>query len=137
MALLGTAFALHWLLPVWETFTFSYPIFGTAIGICGFAIMMWGWWLFQKQDVAICPTAHTGKLIFDGPYRFSRNPMYLGIVMILLGVALFMGTPPFFLAAAVYFVILNSVFIPLEEQKLSSSFGPEYLEYKKRVRRWL
>lgn len=137
MAFLGIAFALHWLLPVWETFTFSYPILGTAIGICGFAIMMWGWWLFQKHNVAICPTADTGKLIFGGPYRFSRNPMYLGIVMIFLGVTLFMGTAPFFLVVAIYFVILNSVFIPFEEQKLGSAFGPAYLEYKKRVRRWL
>ena len=137
MAFLGVAFALHWFLPVWKGFKWSYPILGAAISICGFAIMMWGWWLFQKRNIAICPTAHTGKLIFDGPYRFSRNPMYLGIVMIFLGVAVFMGTPPFFLGAAIYFVILNSVFIPFEEQKLVSAFGSEYLEYKRRVRRWL
>lgn len=137
MALLASAFALHWLLPIWEGLRFSFPFTGTAIGTLGFATMMWGWWLFQQHKVAICPTAQTDKLVFDGPYRFTRNPMYLGMVSIFLGVAILMGTLPFFLAAATYFVILNSVFIPFEEQKLAATFGADYLEYKRRVRRWL
>lgn len=137
MTLLAVAFALHWLLPFWEGFKFSFPFTGAVIGSLGFATMMWGWRLFQKLNVAICPTAPTEKLTFDGPYRFSRNPMYLGIVMILFGIAAYMATLPFFVAVAIYFVILNSVFIPFEEQKLEGTFGAEYLEYKTRVRRWL
>jgi protein-S-isoprenylcysteine O-methyltransferase Ste14 len=137
MVLLVVALALHWLLPLWETFKFSSPILGITIGAPGFAIMIWGWRLFQQRKVAICPTAHTDKLVFDGPYRFTRNPMYVGMVAMLLGVAIFMGTLPFFLTVVIYFVILNKVFIPFEEQKLESTFGSEYVEYKRRVRRWL
>ncbi|MBI4490561.1 MAG: isoprenylcysteine carboxylmethyltransferase family protein [Deltaproteobacteria bacterium] len=136
MALLATAFALHWLSPIWETLKFSFPLAGVGIGSLGFAIMMWGWWLFRQHKVAICPTAHTDKLIFDGPYRFTRNPMYLGMVAMLLGVAIFVGTLPFFLGVVIYFVILNRVFVPFEEQKLESTFGSEYLEYRRQIRRW-
>jgi protein-S-isoprenylcysteine O-methyltransferase Ste14 len=137
MAFLAVASALHWLLPVWEGLRFSSSLSGAVIGILGFAVMMWGWWVFKKSNIAICPTAHTDKLTFDGPYRLSRNPMYLGVVMILLGIAVYVGTPPFYLAAVIYFVILNRVFVPFEEQKLESTFGAEYLDYKRRVRKWL
>lgn len=137
MALLIVAFALHGLLLIWEPFKFSSPMLGIMVSTLGFVIMMWGWWLFQQYKVAICPTAYTDKLIFDGPYRFTRNPMYVGMVAILLGVGIFVGTLPFFLAVAIYFIILNRVFIPFEEQKLEGTFGAEYLEYKTRVRRWL
>lgn len=137
MALVAAAFSLHWLFPVWEGVRFSSSIMGVVVGLFGFVIMIWGWWLFQQGNVAICPTARTEKLIFSGPYRFSRNPMYLGIVTLLLGIAVYMGTPPFFLAVAIYFIILNSVFVPFEEQKLEGAFGSQYIEYKERVRRWL
>jgi protein-S-isoprenylcysteine O-methyltransferase Ste14 len=77
------------------------------------------------------------SLIIVGPYRFTRNPMYLGLVLILAGLALGVGTAPFYLSAIAYFMILNFIFCPYEERKLINSFGPEYIEYMTRVRRWI
>jgi protein-S-isoprenylcysteine O-methyltransferase Ste14 len=137
IVLVAIAFALHWLLPIWERLGFSYPLLGATIAVLGIAAIIWSWWLFKKRKVAICPRAKTEKLIVDGLYRFSRNPMYVGFVVVLSGIALTMGTLPFLFATFIYFIILNSVFIPFEEHKLENAFGSEYLAYKKRVRRWL
>ncbi|MCX7177026.1 MAG: isoprenylcysteine carboxylmethyltransferase family protein [Proteobacteria bacterium] len=139
---IGMLFALvavgvHWLPPVSGGFRVSFPVVGAVLAVAGFAIMMRAWWLFKKGDVAICPTAHTARLLTGGVYRFSRNPMYLGMVSMLLGLAAYVGTPPFYLAAAGYFAVLNFVFCPHEEAKLTGIFGQEFLNYKARVRRWL
>jgi protein-S-isoprenylcysteine O-methyltransferase Ste14 len=131
------AAALHWGLPVWNKMRFSYPVFGAVTAAGGFMAMMWGWWLFKKHDVAICPTQKTVRLVTRGIYRFTRNPMYLGFILMLLGLAFFVGTPPFYLAAGAYFVLINWVFCPYEEAKLTGTFGQEFLNYKARVRRWL
>jgi protein-S-isoprenylcysteine O-methyltransferase Ste14 len=134
-ALIAAAF--HWLLPVQAVFRLSVPVLGVALALAGFSIMMWAWWQFKMGDVAICPTAKTARLLTGGIYRFSRNPMYLGMVSMLFGLAAYVGTPPFYLAAAGYLAVLNFVFCPYEETKLESTFGQEFLNYKARVRRWL
>jgi protein-S-isoprenylcysteine O-methyltransferase Ste14 len=131
------AAGLHWLLPVWYSYRFSFPAVGAILVIAGFSIMMWAWWLFQKNNVAICPTAHTAHLLTGGVYRISRNPMYLGMVSMLLGLAVYAGTPPFYFAAIGYFAVLNFVFCPYEEAKLISTFGQDFLNYKAKVRRWM
>ena len=99
--------------------------------------MIQAWWQFRQTDVAICPTEKTTELITDGIYRFTRNPMYLGMVMMLTGVAMFVGTLPFYVAAVALFAILNFVFCPYEEEKLSRTFGSRFEQYRGRARRWL
>ncbi|MEJ2453672.1 MAG: isoprenylcysteine carboxylmethyltransferase family protein [Candidatus Thiodiazotropha sp.] len=115
----------------------SEPYLGVALGLVGFAIMLWGWALFKRFDTAICPTATNRHLVTMGIYRFSRNPMYLGILLMMGSLALMVGSLPFYLAALVYFLIINGVFCPYEERKLEACFGDRYLDYKLRVRRWL
>ena len=135
MLLVGLAAAWHYLLPtpVW----FSFGAIALLSGSAGFFIMMWAWWQFRQRRVAICPTAETDALITDGVYRYTRNPMYLGIVLMLSGVALWAGTLPFALAAAGFFLVINAAFCPYEEQKLANTFGPDYAAYRRRVRRWV
>ena len=84
----------------------------------GFGIMMRAWWLFRQHQTAICPTAETTSFITDDIYAFTRNPMYLGMVLMLLGIALLAERWPYYLAAAVYALILNQVFCRYEEAKL-------------------
>jgi len=67
----------------------------------------------------------------------SRNPIYLGMVLMLVGCAIYAGTLLFYLVAALYFAIINIVFCPYEEQKMQGTFGEEFLAYKRSVRRWL
>ena len=131
------ATGMHLFLPVWGSFQLSLPVVGATLALLGFSIMMRAWWLFKKGEVAICPTAPTARLVTSGIYRFSRNPMYLGMVSMLLGLAAYVGSPPFYLAAAGYFAVLNFVFCPYEEAKLERAFEQEFSNYKARVRRWL
>jgi protein-S-isoprenylcysteine O-methyltransferase Ste14 len=128
---------LHRSLNVWDSMSFSWLWGGVFLAFTGFTMMMWSWGLFQKRNIAICPRAETTSLLTDGPYRFTRNPMYLGMVFILAGLALCAGTPPFYLSTVVFFIIINFVFCPYEESKLINSFGCEFILYMKRVRRWI
>ena len=99
--------------------------------------MLRAWWLFRREATAICPTATTTALVTDDVFRLTRNPMYLGIVLMLLGVAFASGGVAFYVAALAFFLIIDSVFCPFEEQKLRRAFGEEYASYATRVRRWL
>lgn len=136
MAFVLIATGLHWLLPEWGRFR-THLLFSISLGIVGFSVMMWGWWLFRKHDVAICPGAATARLITHSIYRVTRNPMYLGLILMLGSLALYVGTLPFYLAAIAYFAVINWGFCPYEEAKLARTFGQEYLRYRDRVRRWL
>lgn len=127
---------LHWATPLSQLHVYSNQVLGIVLGMGGFSVMMWGWWLFKKFETAVCPTAITDHLVTSGVYRVSRNPMYLGVVGMLLAIAIFVGTFPFYLATAIYFLVINNVFCPYEENKLAEAFGDAYISYKNKVRRW-
>ncbi len=110
---------------------------GMATGLLGFGIMLRGWWLFRKNDTAICPTARTTTLITNDIYRLTRNPMYLGIVLMLLGVAIGTGGLFFYVSALTFFLIIDFAFCPFEEKKLVSEFGDAFARYQARTPRWL
>ena len=115
----------------------SVPWLGVVLGVTGLVVMLWPWWLFRKEGLPICPTADTAHINTRGPYRLSRHPMYAGMVLMMAGIAVHVGTIPFYLSAVVYFAILNFVFCPFEENKLTIAFGESYTDYMKRVGRWL
>ena len=75
--------------------------------------------------------------MLEGPYKFTRNPMYLGMAGILLGAAVYMGSITPFVVIPAFMALITERFIVPEEAKLEAAFGGQYLEYKKRVRRWL
>jgi len=114
----------------------SVPLTAALVGSLGFAIMLRAWWLFRIEKTAICPTARTTTLITRDVYALTRNPMYLGMVMMLGAIALLAGALPYYAAAIAFFLLLNVVFCPYEEQKLRTGFD-EYAAYASRVRRWL
>ncbi|MFZ2029159.1 MAG: isoprenylcysteine carboxylmethyltransferase family protein [Vitreimonas sp.] len=93
---------------------------------------------FRRAGTQVRPDSETNnKLIVGGLYRYTRNPMYLGMAFITLGVALWFGRPLMFLAPALVFVITNWLFIPFEEAKMRRQFGAEFDAYTARVRRWI
>jgi len=134
MSLVAAAAALHLLFP----FTVVPPSSngGLLVGTAGFSLMMRAWWLFRRSGTAICPTDRASVLLTGDVYGFTRNPMYLGMVMIMLGVAISFGTAPFLAAAALLFAILNFAFCPFEEERLRAAF-PGYAAYAAQVRRWI
>lgn len=76
-------------------------------------------------------------LVTTGPYRYSRNPIYLGVVLILLGFSIAFVSITVFICAIAVFLFCWRFFVRWEEKKLEEAFGEEYLSYKTRVRRWL
>jgi len=137
MALVLLAAVLHLLVATGYFHVYSSWQAGGAVFALGFAIMIGAWWQFRAHQVAICPTAPTARLITGGLYRWSRNPMYLGMVAMLLGLALVIGTVPFYAAALLLALIMDRHFCTYEEQKLRDAFGDEFSRYAARVRRWL
>ena len=113
------------------------PATGIALGGLGFAIMLRGWWLFRRAGIGICPTDPTESLILHDVYRVTRHPMYLGMVLMLLGLASATGALEFYVSAAVLWVVLDRVFAGFEERKLEARFGERYRRYALEVRRWL
>ncbi len=139
IALLYLVFAIgvHAMSPPGTILHFPYRFLGIVLLPAGFGVMTWAWNLFRKQGTPVCPTERASVLIQDGPYRYSRNPMYLGILMMLAGTAFFLGSIPAFLAPAAFYVTVEEIFIPHEERNLDAIFGPLYSEYSARVRKWI
>ena len=103
-----------------------------------FIAPVWAFVLFRREGTEIDPTSPTNrKLITSGPYQFTRNPMYLGLVILTLGVALWVGAWPMFIAPVAIFATANWVHIPFEEAKMRRQFGATYEDYIERVRRWV
>jgi protein-S-isoprenylcysteine O-methyltransferase Ste14 len=133
-SLVAIAGALHLLLPV--TILPPSAIGGLLIGTPGISLMMRAWWLFREAGTPICPTDHARVLLTRDVYGVTRNPMYVGMVMIMLGFAIFFGTAPFYAAAILLFAFLNFVFCPYEENRLRAVF-PSFAAYEAKVRRWI
>jgi protein-S-isoprenylcysteine O-methyltransferase Ste14 len=115
----------------------SLPVAAGLTGGIGFWLMIRAWWLFRLADTAICPTATATTLVTHGVFAMTRNPMYLGMFLMLLGLAMVTGSAPFYVAAVGYGIVLDRVFCPHEEQKSVAEFGQEYVAYLGKVRRWL
>jgi len=75
-------------------------------------------------------------LMMRGPYRFTRNPMYVAELALWLGWSLFFGSPWVFLGFLALLSTITMIILPREERGLESAFGPDYLQYKTRVPRW-
>ena len=77
------------------------------------------------------------SLVTKCPYSYSRNPIYLGMLLIALGTAITLSSLSAFIAPIIFFVIANTIIIPFEENRLQKNFGIEYEKYKASARRWL
>lgn len=135
MTLLAVA-ALIWLL---FPHTLHAPLMlaATVTGAAGFSIMIRAWWLFRRARIGICPTQPTHRLLCDDVYGWSRHPMYLGMLLMLLAAALATGEAAFYAILVADFLVLDKVFCRFEERKLEDRFGTRYRDYRRRVRRWL
>ena len=129
---------ISWLLD-WPTLPgLPLPPLGITLVAVAFIAPVWAFVLFRREGTEIDPTSPTNrKLITSGPYQFTRNPMYLGLVILTLGVALWVGAWPMFIAPVAIFATANWVHIPFEEAKMCRQFGATYEDYVERVRRWV
>ncbi len=95
--------------------------------------------LFLKKHTTPSPFSpnKASVLVTTGLYRFTRNPMYVGLLTILTGYAIWLGSLTPFLLLPVFYWLITNMQIKPEEAILEKKFGQEYLDYKSRVRRWL
>ena len=134
LALVAPAAAIDLAAPV--ELTPSLPAAGALLGLIGFVIMLRAWWLFRLAETPICPKSNATSLITRDVYALTRNPMYLGMLLMLLALAVLAGTAGLYAATILYFLILNFFFCPFEEQRLRSTFA-DYASYELAVRRWI
>ena len=110
---------------------------GGVLFAIGAAIAGWGLVLFRNARTTTVPGRTSSRLVRCGPYRFSRNPMYVGLIIAYMGEAgiLRQFWPLVLLPLIVAY--LNWVVIPVEEARLMEAFGKEYEQYAASVRRWI
>jgi protein-S-isoprenylcysteine O-methyltransferase Ste14 len=129
--------ALHMLLPGPTLLAFPYTLAGAPVAALGIAITLSGARLFSRVGTNIKTFNEPGVLVTDGVFRWSRNPMYLGFVLLLLGSAILLGTVTPFAGPALFALIADRWYIAFEEQAMQQRFGADYMAYRGRTRRWL
>ena len=115
----------------------SAPVAGGAIVTAGLSWMLWAAWHFRRVATTILPAGLPTVLVEEGPYRFGRNPMYLGMAVSMIGIAVAFGAPLVVTASWAFARVLQRFHIPFEEAQLKKTFGGWYSDYAARVRRWL
>ena len=114
-------------------------IFGSFMIISGLIIILSAIILFKKYKTSITPLnpSNATKLITDGIYKFSRNPMYLGLLLMLVGISIILNLTGGFLFILLFIFYINLFQIIPEENAMVDLFKDEFTEYKKNVRRWI
>ncbi len=135
--LIALPILFHYLFPVMIVIPAPYTYLGIVVMFLGVAFATWAAALFQKAGTSFQLGGGTPVLVKSGPFRMSRNPMYLGMLIWLVGLAVLLGSLAPFLFPLLLFVLANLIIIPLEEKRMEQLFGEQFIEYKRRVRRWL
>lgn len=116
---------------------YPFNLIGIVFILLGVFLMLWAGLQFKIYKTTIIPGMRVSYLITEGPFKFSRNPIYLADLVLLIGIAFLLRNPISFIFCILFIVILNIDLIRFEEKQLEKKFGKKYLEYKKRVRRWI
>ena len=117
---------------------YPYTLTGLPLIFAGLLLAMVGKRLFQRIGTNIMTFEKPEVLVTEGIYQYSRNPMYLGFVIAMLGFFLLMGAAiSSFLLAGLFIMIVDKWYIVFEEQAMVSKFGLAYEEYCRQVRRWI
>ena len=91
----------------------------------------------KKTTISLFTPSETSVLLTEGMYRYSRNPMYLGLLLLIIAATIWFGTWFGIIISLFFILLINILQIIPEEEALLQIFGEEYLEYKKKVRRWI
>jgi protein-S-isoprenylcysteine O-methyltransferase Ste14 len=128
---------LHVLFPISTVVTPPLSLVGLVPLAAGGVVVVWTRGAFTEARTPIRPLTESTTLLTHGLYRYSRNPMYAGAVLILSGVAILLGTVGPMLVVGLFVLTLRLRFIRLEEQLLETTFGERYRVYRASVRRWV
>ena len=129
--------ALHQLAPARTLLAWPASLAGLIPVALGFVLSGQAAARFRRVGTPIRPGSEATALVRDGPFRFTRNPMYLGMTLILLGIALLLGSLSPLLVPPLFMALITALFIRREERWMEETFGESYRSYRRRVRRWL
>lgn len=129
--------SLHFMFPLVEIIPRPWILLGFFPIAIGIWINLIADRLFKDAQTTIQSFGEPSQMVVNSVYGFSRNPMYLGMVLVLLGVALLLGSLTSFFVIPVFIGLMNRVFIKFEESMMEEQFGRSWVEYTLRVRRWI
>jgi protein-S-isoprenylcysteine O-methyltransferase Ste14 len=138
---LATSILLTWFFSTAGPHTFIIPTY-LRLGILlfwiiAFILIITAFRELRKKKTTIIPTGKPTALAIAGPYRLTRNPIYVGYFLIAFGVAWYFGSLTGFIGPLYFFWLVNGSVIPLEELNLRQAIGPAYGEYLLNTKRWL
>ena len=133
----GVAAAAHFVHPVPITGETSLRWPGNLFAICSAALAIWAVWVMKAAGTNVSPLQPTLAIVKRGPYRFTRNPLYVSLCLLQVGISLRLNDWIALSLTLVLFVILHFGVVLREEAYLGRKFGEEYLAYKRSVRRWI
>jgi protein-S-isoprenylcysteine O-methyltransferase Ste14 len=129
--------ALHVLVPVRQLLPWPWRWLGLLPLASGSMLAGWSVRTIVRRKTTLKPGEVSTSLVTDGPFRLTRNPIYLGMVFVLAGVALLFGSFSVWVAIPVFVWLIGRNIIPVEETILGEAFGEQYRQYRRRVRRWI
>ena len=135
-ALLLATLALHFILPE-ERSVGWHQVIGLLLTASGVGISSFAAAIFQARETTRNPYGDPSAFVVQAPYTWTRNPMYFGVTTALLGFAIFFGSIVMILAPVAFFMVIDRIVIPREEETMERHFAQQYVDYKDRVRRWV
>ncbi len=129
--------AIDWYFVTPRSIAAPYAYAGFVIGAAGLGLAYWGKRQFDRAGTPVRPFTKSTAVVETGPFRWTRNPMYLGMVIVLTGIGVYLGTWPPLILVPAFAWFINGHFIVHEERIMEQLFGAAYIDYKSRVRRWL
>lgn len=137
MVLLGLECSLNFLYPATLNWGFVEKGIGWLILLSGISLLGVAARLFRIKRTTVNPTKEPDKLVTEGIYRISRNPMYLGMLLILTGLPLVVGSLIGLICPVIFFFYMDRVVIHKEEAMVENVFGELYRTYQSQTRRWI
>ena len=134
---LGLSIILRFIFPIKQVIFLPWSYLGSLPIIFGIYLNIWADRLFKQHKTTENPFKTPSSLVISGPFKISRHPMYLGLITILFGISLILGSIITFLFPILFFLLIDFLFIPYEEKNMEKIFKNEYKTYKKKVRRWI
>ena len=129
--------AVHFLLPRLTVMWYPANIAGMVPLVLGIYLNVAADRLLKRHQTTVKPFQESTALVTMGVYGHTRHPMYLGFTLMLVGIALLLGSVWPFVVVALFPWVLNALYIRVEETMLRDHFGQEWIAYERRVRKWL
>lgn len=134
---LGAGLLLNWLVPLGTFSREPLRVAGGILGLTGITLGLWGVRALHHAGTAVRPDQPVTALVTNGPFRYTRNPLYIALTIVYLGIALSAGVGWLLVTLIPALAMVHWRIVRREEQFLEARFGDDYRAYKARVHRWI